>query len=62
LENNVTVKAPLEFFKAQDLMEIENLPKAMTKIRAQVVGKTTQESKAAFQKNKDKTPVRSSKF
>jgi hypothetical protein len=36
LKDNVPVDAPLDFFKAQKLMEVEKLSKAMTEIHAQL--------------------------
>jgi hypothetical protein len=36
LKDNVPVSAPLDFIKAQKLMEVENLSKDMTEIHAQV--------------------------
>jgi hypothetical protein len=41
LEDNVPVNAPLDFIKAQKLMEVEKLSKAMTEIHAQVAEKAT---------------------
>jgi hypothetical protein len=60
--DNVPVNAPLDFIKAQKLMKIEKLSKAMTKIHAQVAGKATRDHKAAIQKHNDKTHVRSPNF
>jgi hypothetical protein len=39
LKENVSVNAPLDFIKAQKLMEIDKLSKAMTEIHAQVAEK-----------------------
>jgi hypothetical protein len=36
LKDNVPANAPLDFIKAQKLMEVEKLSKAMTEIHAQV--------------------------
>jgi hypothetical protein len=36
LKENVPANAPLDFIKAQKLMEVENMSKAMTEIHAQV--------------------------
>jgi uncharacterized protein YueI len=36
LKYNLPVNAPLDYIKAQRLMEVENLSKTMTKIHAQV--------------------------
>jgi hypothetical protein len=36
LKDNVSVSAPLDFIKAQKIMEVEKLSKAMTEIHAQV--------------------------
>jgi hypothetical protein len=39
LKDNVPVNAPLDFIKAQNLMEVEKESKAMTEIHAQVAEK-----------------------
>jgi hypothetical protein len=62
LKNNVPISAPLDFIKAQKLMEVERLSKAMTEIHAQVAENATRDRKAAIQKHKDKTYVRSPNF
>jgi hypothetical protein len=62
LKDNVPVNAPLDFIKAQKLMEVEKLSKAMTEIHAQVAEKATRDRKAAIQKHNDKTHVRSPNF
>jgi hypothetical protein len=62
LKDNVPVNAPLDFIKAQQLMEVENLSKAMTEIYAQVADKSTRDRKASVQKHNDKTHVRSPNF
>jgi hypothetical protein len=62
LKENVPVNAPLDFIKAQKLMEVEKLSKAMTEIHAQVAEKATRDRKAAIQKHSDKTHVRSPNF
>jgi hypothetical protein len=59
LKDNVPVNPPLDFIKAQKLMELEKLSKAMTEILAQVAEKATRDRKAAIQKHNDKTHVRS---
>jgi hypothetical protein len=59
LKDNVPVNAPLNFIKAQKLMEVEKLSKAMTEIHAQVAEKATRDRKAAIKKHNDKTHVRS---
>jgi hypothetical protein len=59
LKDNVPVNAPLDFIKAQKLMEVEKLSRAMTEIDAQVAEKATRDRKAAIQKHNDKTHVRS---
>jgi hypothetical protein len=59
MKDNVPVNAPLDFVKAQKLMQIEKLTKAMTEIHAQVAEKATRDRKAAIQKHNDKTHVRS---
>jgi hypothetical protein len=62
LKDNVPVNAPLDFIKAQNLMEVEKLSKAMIEIHAQVAKKATRDRKAAIQKHNDKTHVRSPNF
>jgi hypothetical protein len=62
LRDNVPVNAPLDFIKAQKVIEVEKLSKAMTEIHAQVAEKATRDGKAAIQKYNDKTHVRSSNF
>jgi hypothetical protein len=62
LNNNLPVCAPIDFIKAQKLMEVEKLSKAMKKFHAQVAEKATRDRKAAIQKHNDKTHVRSSNF
>jgi uncharacterized protein YueI len=59
LKDNVPVNAPLEFIKAQKLMKVEKLSKAMTEIHAQVAVKATRDRKADIQKHNDRTHVRS---
>jgi hypothetical protein len=58
LKDNVPVNAPLDFIKAQKLLEVEKLSMAMTEIHAEVAEKSTRDRKAAIQKHKDKTHVR----
>jgi Chromo (CHRromatin Organisation MOdifier) domain len=48
LKDNVPVNAPLEFIKAQKLMEVVKLSKAMTQIHSQVAEKSTRDRKAAI--------------
>jgi hypothetical protein len=62
LKDNVPVNARFDFIKAQKLMEIEKLSKAMTEIHAQVAEKATRDRKAAIQKHNDETHVRSPNF
>jgi hypothetical protein len=62
LKDNVPVNAPLDFIKAQKLMEVEKLSKAMTEILALVAERDTRDRKAAIQKHNDKTHVRSPNF
>jgi hypothetical protein len=62
LKDNVPVSAPLDFIKAQKLMEVEKLSKAMTEIHAQEAKKATRDRKASIQKHNDKTHVRSPNF
>jgi hypothetical protein len=57
LKDNVPVDAPLDFVKAQKLTEVENLPKAMTGIHAQMTEKAARDRKAAIQNHNDKTHV-----
>jgi hypothetical protein len=45
LKYNVPVNASLDFIKAQKLMEVEKLSKAMTDIHAQVAEKSTRDRK-----------------
>jgi hypothetical protein len=62
LKDNVPVNAPLDFTKAQKLVEVEKLSKTMTEIHAQVAEKASRDPKAAIQKHNDKTHVRSPNF
>jgi hypothetical protein len=62
LKVNELVNADLDFIKAQKLMEVDKLSKAMTEIHAQVAEKATRDLKAAIQKHNDKTQVRSANF
>jgi hypothetical protein len=62
LKDNVPVNAPLDFIKAQKLLEVEKLSKDMTEIHAQVAEKATRDRKAAVQKHKYKTNLRSPNF
>jgi hypothetical protein len=62
LKDNVPVKAHLDFVKAQTLIEVERLSKAMTEIQAQVAERATCNRKAAIQKHNDKTHVWSPNF
>jgi Chromo (CHRromatin Organisation MOdifier) domain len=64
LRDNAPVNAPLDFIKAQKLIKVEKLSKAMTEIQihAQVAEKATRDRKAAIQKHNDKTHVRSPNF
>jgi hypothetical protein len=62
LKDNVVVNTLLDFIKAQKLMEVEKLSKAMTEIHAQVADKATRDRKAAIQNHNDKTYVRSPNF
>jgi hypothetical protein len=62
LMENVPVNAPLDIIKAQKLMEVEKLSKAMTEIHTQVAEIATRDRKAAIQKHNDKTHVRSPNF
>jgi hypothetical protein len=55
LKDNVPFNAPLDFIKAQKLMEVKKLSTAMTEIHAQVAEKATRDRKAAIQKHNDKT-------
>jgi hypothetical protein len=62
LKYNVSVNAPLYFAKAQNLVEVEKLSKAMTEIHAHEAEKSKRDRKAAIQKNNDKTHVWSPNF
>jgi hypothetical protein len=62
LKDNVSVNTPLDIIKAQKLMEVEKLSKAMTEIHSQVAEKFTRDRKAAIRKHNYKTHVRSPKF
>jgi hypothetical protein len=62
LKDNVPVRAPVDFIKAQKLMEVEKLSKAMSEIYTQVAEKATRDRKAAVEKHNDKTHVRSPNF
>jgi hypothetical protein len=62
LKNNVPVNAPLDFIKAQNLMEVEKLSNSMTKIHALVAEKSTRDRKASIQMHNDKTHVRLPNF
>jgi hypothetical protein len=62
LKDNVPVNARMDFIKAQKLMEVGKMSKAMTEIHAQVTEKTTRDRKAAIRKHNDKTHVRSPNF
>jgi hypothetical protein len=62
LKDNLPINAPLDFITAQMLIEVEKLSKCMTEIHAQMAEKATRDRKAAIQKHKDKTHVRSPNF
>jgi hypothetical protein len=63
LKDNVPVNAPLDFIKAQKLMEVKELSKSVTEIHEQVADKATRDRKAAaIQKHNNKTQVRSRNF
>jgi hypothetical protein len=62
LKDNEPVSAPLDFIKAQKLMEVEKLSKAMTEIHAQVAEKATRDLIVAIRKHNDKTHGRSPNF
>jgi Chromo (CHRromatin Organisation MOdifier) domain len=62
LKDNVPVNAPLDLIKAQNLIDVEKLSKAMTEIHAQVAKKATRDRKASIQRHNEKTHVRSPKF
>jgi hypothetical protein len=62
LKDNVPVNVPLYFIKAQRLIEVEKLSKAITEIHAQVAEKATRDRKASNQKHNDKTHLRSPNF
>jgi hypothetical protein len=54
----VPINVLLDFIKAQLLMEVEKVAKAMTEIHAHVAKNATRDIKAAIQKYKGKTHVR----
>jgi hypothetical protein len=62
LKDNLPVSAPLDFIKAQRLMEVVKFSKTMTEVHAQVAEKASLDRKAALQKNNDKMHVRSPNF
>jgi hypothetical protein len=62
LKDNVPVNVPMDFIKAQKLMDVEKRSRAMTEIHAQVAEKATRDRKAAIQRHNDKTHVRSPNF
>jgi hypothetical protein len=62
VEGQRACQRALDFIKAQKLMKVEKLSKAMTKIHAQVADEATRDRKAAIQKHNDKTHVRSPNF
>jgi Integrase core domain/Integrase zinc binding domain len=62
VKDNVPVNAALDFIKAQKLMEVEKLSKAMTEIHAKVAEKARRDRKAAIHKHNDKMHVRSPNF
>jgi competence protein ComGF len=62
LKSNVPVNAPLDFIKAQKLVEIEKLSNTMTEVHVQVAEKATRDRKASIEKRRDKTHVRSLNF
>jgi hypothetical protein len=57
LKDKVSVNAPLDFIKAQNLMEVKKFSNTLTAIHAQVAEKTRRDRKAAIQKHNDKTHV-----
>jgi hypothetical protein len=58
----VPVNVPLDFIKAQKLMEVDKLSKAMTEIHKQVAKKSTRDRKAVIKKHNDKTHMRLQKL
>jgi hypothetical protein len=62
LKDNGPVNEPLDFIKAQKLIEVEKLSKAMTEIHAQVAEKATRVRKAATRKHNEIKHVRSPNF
>jgi hypothetical protein len=62
LRDDVSLNAPLDFIKTQNLMEVGKLSKAMAEIHAKVAEKATRDRKAAIKKHNDKTHVWSPKF
>jgi hypothetical protein len=62
LKDNMPVSTPLDCIKAQKIVKIEKLSKAMTAIHAQVAVKATRDRKVIIQKHSDETHVRSPNF
>jgi hypothetical protein len=62
LKDNVPFNEPLYFIKAQKIVVVEKLFKAIVQIHAQVAENDTRDQKAAIQKHNDKTHVRPPKF
>jgi hypothetical protein len=62
LKDNVPVNEPLDFIKAQKVMELEKLSIAMTEIHAQVAKKYMRDLEANIKRHNDKTHVRSPNF
>jgi hypothetical protein len=59
LKGNVPINAPLDFIKAQKLMEVEKMSKTMTDIYALVGEKAMRDRKATIQMHNVMTHVRS---
>jgi hypothetical protein len=55
LQDNVPVKAPLDFIKAQKLMEVEKLIKTIMMIHVQMAEEATRDRKSNIQNHNNKT-------
>jgi hypothetical protein len=62
MKDNVPVNAALDFIKAQKLMGVEKLSKAMAEVHAQVAEIAARDRKGVIQTHADKTHVRSPNF
>jgi Chromo (CHRromatin Organisation MOdifier) domain len=62
LKDNLPVSTPLDFIKAQKLVEVEKMSKAMAEIHAHETEKASRDRKADIQKHNYKTHVRLPNF